>query len=534
MNSMDSLFPGRSSIPRRRSAAAALAAALFASVLVVAPVAVGAANTADETLVDHDGKAGTPKVRQFAGSSRYATALAAARQFVADVESGNNFVDTAIVVSGENLVDAAAVAGLARSLGAPVLLTPAGSLLPALATFLADEFIADVIVVGGTAAVSESVVDALAKVPSVESVVRLSGRDRYATSAAVADETGAEGEYCSTGRRGAVLVNVDSTFSDALAAGPLAYASELPVLLTRADALPTDVGGFLVDEAVEQVVIVGGTAAVSAAVAAEVAEAGVSKVTRIEGANRYATSVAVAAEIARCGSVVFNANSIALANDASPAAGLVAAPMLGRGLRDAGVTPLLLVGDALPADVAAYLSSTPTRTSTGAYTDLALTAIGGTGAVSESVMEAAVAAATTSDLLSVTGVKVSPSGTSVAVTFSDQLDNRAGEATYGANRARYRIDGSALFKDDTVALAADRRSVTLTLIDVLKPGSVITVADDKIAGFGNDGRLVAGFSYTVPKRTVDRIRPRIRILASDNASQFTVFVDETNLKTPTG
>ncbi|HCB37000.1 MAG TPA: hypothetical protein DEP66_01965 [Acidimicrobiaceae bacterium] len=508
---------------------------LCASVLAVVGAApAGAVNTASEVLVDHDRSAATPAVRQFAGADRYATAVAVAKRFTDDANA-TGIVVAAIVVSGENLLDAASAAGLAAAKTAPILLTRRDSLPAAVAAFLDDRFISEIYVIGSESSVSDRVLDALAAVDSVASVKRLSGIDPYATAAVVADEVGSSGEYCSTGQRAAVLVNADSSFADVIVAGPLVFASGLPLLLTQADALPADIGGFLTDEEIERVVIVGGPAAVSEAVADDLLAAGVSDVERIEGANRYATSVAVLKAIGRCGGAVsLSSDSLALVNDAVPTDGLVAAPLLGQGLSAGagGVTPVLLVGDGpLPADVAAYLSQTPARAPDGTYMDLRITAIGSTTAVSGPVVEAALAAARTVGPLSVTGVKVSPSGTTVTITFSGQVEDEDRLATSATSPAHYRIDGIGLLNGDAVGFGPNKRTIVIETADKVAPGVVVDVAGGAIGGYDGDNRRVAGFSWTVPKPPLDRSRPRVLIVAPENGNLFAVSVVEPNLVT---
>ncbi len=98
------------------------AVVLGMSVLVVAGSPASAANTASESLYDHDGDTATSSVRRFGGANRYATSVALAEAYVESVGSGG-FVDSVIVASGVSLVDAAAAAGLAAIKSAPVLLT---------------------------------------------------------------------------------------------------------------------------------------------------------------------------------------------------------------------------------------------------------------------------------------------------------------------------------------------------------------------------------------------------------------------------
>ena len=145
----------------KRSLAAILAAMLMASVLaVVAGSPAQAANTSFEVKVDHDSNPATAAVREFAGQDRYDTALRLAKNF-ATSKGGLGSVPTAFVSSGETLVDSISVAGLAGYVDAPILLTPTDSLHGGVADFIEDYGVSTVYVLGGSAAVADSVVTAI-------------------------------------------------------------------------------------------------------------------------------------------------------------------------------------------------------------------------------------------------------------------------------------------------------------------------------------------------------------------------------------
>ena len=85
----------------------------------------------------------------------------------------------------------------------------------------------------------------------------------------------------------------DQKPADALAAGPLAYGQQWPVLLTARDALPDVTRSALDDLGVRHVVVVGGTGVVSDAVVADLQRGG-RTVERVAGADRMATATALA------------------------------------------------------------------------------------------------------------------------------------------------------------------------------------------------------------------------------------------------
>lgn len=114
---------------------------------------------------------------------------------------------------------------------------------------------------------------------------RISGSDRYETAALVSAEfESADIVFIADGRN----------FPDALSAAPVAAELGGPVLLTPASGLPLSVIAELERLNPSTVVIVGGEGSVSSAVEAEVEVLlGIDPV-RIGGANRYATSRALA------------------------------------------------------------------------------------------------------------------------------------------------------------------------------------------------------------------------------------------------
>ncbi|HCB37820.1 MAG TPA: hypothetical protein DEP66_06420 [Acidimicrobiaceae bacterium] len=360
-------FPGSGLL--RRPAAVLSAAALCASLLAVVPAVSAAAGD-----------------REFGGSDGYETAVMLADRFVDTARGDGEVVDTVVVASGDSAVDALAAASLASHRNAPVVVVGRDELPEPVAEFVRRRALANVVIVGGTRAVSAKVAAALAALEPVERVERVAGADRFDTAAAVGAASGEAGDWCDDGRPAAVLVN-GIAFADAAAIGSPVYAMGLPLLLTHADRLPAATARFLVDAEIEHVVVVGGTAVVSAAVVDAVADTGVDEVTRIAGADRYDTSVAVLEALVDCGAKL---DGIALVNGESPADGLPAAPALGRGLDGSGTTAMIFVRrDELPEKVATWLRDSKSEDGR----EITITPVGDVEAVSEEVVTAAVSAA---------------------------------------------------------------------------------------------------------------------------------------------
>jgi len=137
---------------------------------------------------------------------------------------------TAVIAPADDLFAAIAAGPAAAVLGAPLLLVSRNALPDATAAELRRLGPKHVIVIGGAATVSETVLAGIEVIiPSVE---RVSGGDRYATAAAV------ETRFFSDATT--VVATYGPSDTGGLAAVPLAAASKAPILFVQAgDQLPT-------------------------------------------------------------------------------------------------------------------------------------------------------------------------------------------------------------------------------------------------------------------------------------------------------
>ena len=523
----------------KRSLAAILAAMLMASVLaVVAGSPAQAANTSGEYLVDHDEDASTATVREFAGRDRYDTALKLATRFAKD-RGGIGSVPNAFVASGESLVDAVSVAGLAGFMDAPVLLTRSGQLHGGVADFIEDYGVTNIYVLGGTAAVSDGVVDALKATAGVGSVERIAGGTRYDTSAAIASHLAGE-SWCGTNENSAIIANgADDSLFNAVAIGPVANRLELPVLLTAGDGLVDAVISYIDAEDVEHAVIVGGTSSVSESVEQALSDAGVDTVERIDGDTAAEVSVAIAEVIADECAVDLSpvsVDTVALVNSHSVIDGIPAGSVLSDDADQlgGGLIPILAVGDTLPASVRDYLAGTPEERTNGTKLHMRVLAIGGTAAVSDSVVDAATDAAASADALSVSihstrndldgnPLPLAEDDTMIRLKFSDDIFREETETITGL---RNRLEDILFINGvpaDIASQAADSEATVCTPDTVtvnLELGSALS-ADDKVeivestilVGAAQDRRTVQAAQVTVPKPPADTQRPSVRIIA---------------------
>ncbi len=160
---------------------------------------------------------------------------------------------------------------------------------------LTNNVITTVYIVGGTAAVSANVQNAISALHKGNNpanafltVVRVAGADRYATNNAVDLYNGASAGTTA-------VVATGQNFADALAVGPAVYNKSFPLVLTGTASLDANAQSTLVNLGIKNIVIVGGTSAISAAVeTAFKALPGVTISYRIAGADRTLTASQIA------------------------------------------------------------------------------------------------------------------------------------------------------------------------------------------------------------------------------------------------
>ena len=219
---------------------------------------------------------------RWSGDDRFGTAVDISQ------EAFPGTADVAFVVNGSNFPDALAAAPAAGAFGAPVLQVSPGQVPAVTRTELQRLGPELIFVVGGPAAVSAPVVTELETLAST--VVRLEGEDRFATAAAVADEL-ASGEAVPE-----VLIASGEGFADALAGGAAGAATGAPLLLTRPGALPEATAAALRALQPGRITLLGGAAAITPQVEAELRGYTAGPVERLSGDDRYATAARVMAE----------------------------------------------------------------------------------------------------------------------------------------------------------------------------------------------------------------------------------------------
>ena len=229
---------------------------------------------------------------EVAGADRFLTAVEASR--MAYPVDGS--VDIVVLATAFNWPDALGGTALAGTVQGPLLLTPPDALPSAVAAEITRLAPKRVYVLGGTAAVSDDVLEAAKALTSMDIATRLDGADRYETAIEIAAEVKAmRGSLYD----GTAFVCTGADFPDALSAAPIAAANGWPIYLTPTDALPGDVADAMIrndwgGNPSNHGYIIGGTAVVSTGVADTLDASPFMGFMRIWGPNRYATSAEVA------------------------------------------------------------------------------------------------------------------------------------------------------------------------------------------------------------------------------------------------
>ena len=266
--------------------------------------------TSDVTLHAHWVKE-PAALRRLAGMTRYDTM----EEIVGT--GGWKSGGTVIVASGGNYPDALAASGLAGTLDAPIVLTDGKTLSFQAFTRLTDLAPSKIIVAGGRAAVSDSVMDELGSLcPNVE---RVAGATRVDTSLNLYRR--------GSGWGSTAILATASNFADALSISSYAYATKAPVFLVDSNGLTNNQQSALSNGRFSRIVVVGGVNAVSEPVAAKAQSLTGAQLTRLSGATRYETSERIARWTTGHG---LGMNGVVYATGANFPDALAAGPLAGK------------------------------------------------------------------------------------------------------------------------------------------------------------------------------------------------------------
>ena len=269
-------------------------------------VAANGANDGGAANADGGDAGAGCDVTRLAGANRFDTA---ARISQARYAANGVAVLTAAVPEGNP--DLVTASSLAAMLGAPLLYGDAssGTVPQETGAEMTRLGVTTVYAVTGNGG-SWSLASALGQLPAfgVTRVQQVSGADRYATAAAAA----------STARPSGAEAIIVSGLSNHLVDGAGAGAFGLPVLLVDGSStIPSATSSALADLGVRDTIALGGTAAVSDAELSDLAAAG-QPATRLAGADRYATSIAVASAAAGRAGATFDTVFVASGDETTP------------------------------------------------------------------------------------------------------------------------------------------------------------------------------------------------------------------------
>lgn len=271
----------------------------------------------------------TGNVTRLSGNDRYETAIAISRQ------GWPGSSEYAILARGDDFPDALCAAPLAHKYNAPILLTEPDRLNPAVLEELKRLNVADVIIIGGTGAVSSDVENMLRY--SEISVERIAGSDRYETSVQIASRLEPVNN---------VALATGDSFPDALSVSAVAAETGMPILLTGKTSLPYSVWQYIESNPVKNTYVIGGRGVIGDAVLDMVPGA-----VRLGGNTRFETNVAVMKEFEK----KFDFSHLFMAVADGPSGDEFADALSGSVLAAKSNSPVVLVYQLLPPVLDYYL-----------------------------------------------------------------------------------------------------------------------------------------------------------------------------------
>lgn len=264
-------------------------------------------------------------VVRYSGADRVTTALEISK-------SGWDASDAVVLACSNNFADALAGATLAAQFNAPILLCNNNKLDPSIISEIQRLGAKRVIILGGTAAISKNIENALNELFSVE---RIFGNTRNGTAAAIAEKLCSKSDV-------AFLVS-NENYADALSVSSVAAIKNAPILYANPDgSIPVETAATLKNLGCDNVYIVGGTQAISSSAEYNL---GIPS-QRVFGADRYLTSIEVVNKFD-----VFSSDDIAVATGKNYPDALAGAAFAVK-----NNMPVLLIDEEMPASAIDYFN----------------------------------------------------------------------------------------------------------------------------------------------------------------------------------
>lgn len=180
-------------------------------------------------------------VNRIEGKNRYETNVNLSK-------ASHDKAETVFLVSGEGYADGLSVAPIAYQEGAPLLLSAAKTLPQVTLQAIKDYGATEVVIVGGTGAISQAIEDQL---KADFSVKRIGGQNRYETNINLCQA------YASADVRG-IIVASGNDFADALAGGSMAAKLNQPLILAGTDQFRQVSTDYLAELTLEEITLLGG------------------------------------------------------------------------------------------------------------------------------------------------------------------------------------------------------------------------------------------------------------------------------------
>lgn len=261
---------------------------------------------------------------------------------------------TVLIARDDDGADALASGAAQALLDAPLLLTGPDRLDEGVAAEIGRLAATHAVVLGGESAVPGQIVTELRGLGLT--VERVAGADRVSTALALADRVGPQVEQVVLARAFGTADDPTRAWADAIAAGSAGAAHGAPVLLTTTDRLDPRVAAWLRDRVEEgrlqQVLLAGGTAALSQSVRQELVEIGLG-IDVAEGSDRAGTAVELARRIGLPGAA--HADAVVLVDGHDWVSGVTAALLSAR----THAPVLLTTAGTVPSATASFLGDAP-------------------------------------------------------------------------------------------------------------------------------------------------------------------------------
>ncbi|MDP4179447.1 MAG: cell wall-binding repeat-containing protein, partial [Bacillota bacterium] len=263
----------------------------------------------------------------------------------------------AVIATGEDYPDALCAAPLAKKYDAPIILTEKNKLSDAAKNELTRLSVKKVFIIGGTGAVSSDVeteINNLGIIPT-----RIAGTNRYETSLKIAKQLGSPT---------AINIATGDNFADALSISSIAAMKGEPILLTSKDSINDDINQYIKDNSstITDSYIIGGTGVISDTVANSLKNP-----IRLSGKNRYETNT----EVLKNFKSDLDISNVYLATGNNFPDALAASALAAK-----TKSPILLVDSRVDDSTKSFVNDNNNSI-------LNITAVGGTGVISDDILE---------------------------------------------------------------------------------------------------------------------------------------------------